>query len=188
MSLTAHGGGLVTGLAGSTNKFTVFTKDNNITGLTVAFEGPSKPEINFHNNKDGSVEVQYKPKCEGHYKIHVKFNNKDIIGSPFKCHISGDIGQSRALVSKVKCSGANLTSGKAHFTNEFLVDCKEAGITGGLNIAMEGPSKAEVNFVDNKDGTLTVKYKPETPGQYKIHLKFGDLHLPGSPFPLDITA
>ncbi len=39
MSITAHGGGLINGLAGLPNKFTVFTSGKNVSGLTVAFEG-----------------------------------------------------------------------------------------------------------------------------------------------------
>jgi len=186
MSISAHGGGLINGIAGMQNKFTVFTSGNAVTGLTVAFEGPSKPEISFHNQKDGSVEVAYTPKCGGDYKIHVKYNNKDIIGSPFKTKISGDDSTHKALVSKIKCSGPNTAAGKAGAVNEILVDCKEAGITGGLNFAMEGPAKPEVTFRDNKDGTLTVQYTPPQPGDYKLHLKFNDIHLPGSPFEIKI--
>ena len=151
------------------------------------FLGPSKPEINFHNNRDGSVDVSYNPRCGGEYKIHVKYDGREIIGSPFRCNITGDSTQSKALVQKIKCSGPNLSNGRANQNNEFLLDCRDAGITGGLNIAVEGPSKPEVGFKDNRDGTLTVNYKPETPGQYKIHLKFGDFHVPGSPFSINVT-
>ena len=41
MSVKAHGGGLINGIAGMANKFTVFTSGKNVTGLTVAFEGQS---------------------------------------------------------------------------------------------------------------------------------------------------
>jgi len=185
-SVEAHGGALVTGVAGAPNRFTVFTQGHNVAGLSVAFEGPSKPEISFANQKDGSVEVCYTPKCGGDYKIYVKYDSKDVRGSPFKCNIAGDIQQTRGLVQKVKCSGPALKEGHTHLTNEFLVDTKEAGISGGLQVAMEGPSKPEVSFKDNKDGTLKVCYKPDKAGQYKIHLKFGDLHVPGSPFVINV--
>ena len=41
MSISAHGGGLVNGIAGMENKFTVFTSGKPVSGLTVAFEGIS---------------------------------------------------------------------------------------------------------------------------------------------------
>jgi len=187
MSITAHGGGLINGLAGLPNKFTVFTSGKNVSGLTVAFEGPSKPEINFSNNKDGSVDVSYTPKVGGAYKIHVKYDSRDIIGSPFKCNITGDDSQHKKLVSKVKVSGPNTSQGKVNAMNEVLIDCKESGITGGINFAMEGPSKPEVNFRNNNDMTITVQYKPTVAGDYRLHLKFNDIHLPGSPFPITIS-
>ena len=42
MSISAHGGGLINGIAGMENKFTVFTSGKPVSGLTVAFEGMEK--------------------------------------------------------------------------------------------------------------------------------------------------
>ena len=42
MSISAHGGGLINGIAGMENKFTVFTSGKPVSGLTVAFEGMQK--------------------------------------------------------------------------------------------------------------------------------------------------
>ena len=39
---------------------------------------------------------------------------------------------------------------------------------GGLALAVEGPSKADINCIDNKDGTVNVSYLPTAPGEYKI--------------------
>ena len=178
--------------------FTKFTNDNIVLDnralfhlikicLICLFLGPSKPEINFNNNKDGSVDVSYTPKVGGDYKIHVKYDNRDIIGSPFSCRISGDTKTHQRFVDKVKVGGHNLTAGKAKEKNFVLIDLKESGITGGINFAMEGPSKPEVNFINNKDMTITVEFTPDTPGDYRLHLKFQDLHLPGSPYPITIS-
>ena len=49
-------------------------------------------------------------------------------------------------------------------------------------IAVEGPSEAEITCHDNKDGTCTVDYIPTEEGDYDVNVKFGDEHIPGSPF------
>lgn len=59
---------------------------------------------------------------------------------------------------------------------------------GGLSLAVEGPSKAEISCQDNKDGTCTVSYMPTAPGDYNIIVKFDDKHIPGSPFTAKITG
>lgn len=59
---------------------------------------------------------------------------------------------------------------------------------GGLSLAVEGPSKAEISCKDNKDGTCTVSYLPTAPGDYNIIVKFDDKHIPGSPFTAKITG
>ena len=59
---------------------------------------------------------------------------------------------------------------------------------GGLALAVEGPSKAEIHCVDNKDGTCSVSYLPTVAGEYSIIIKFADQNIPGSPFTAHITS
>lgn len=59
---------------------------------------------------------------------------------------------------------------------------------GGLSLAIEGPSKAEIGCTDNQDGTCTVSYLPVLPGDYNILVKYNDKHIPGSPFTAKITG
>ena len=47
---------------------------------------------------------------------------------------------------------------------EFSVWTREAG-AGGLSIAVEGPSKAEISFEDRKDGSCGVSYIVQEPGK-----------------------
>lgn len=42
---------------------------------------------------------------------------------------------------------------------------REAG-AGQLAISLEGPSKAEIDFKDRKDGSCDVSYKVEEPGKF----------------------
>jgi filamin len=59
---------------------------------------------------------------------------------------------------------------------------------GGLSLAVEGPSKAEISCHDNKDGTISVTYLPTAPGEYRISVKFGDKHIKGSPYNSKVTG
>ena len=59
---------------------------------------------------------------------------------------------------------------------------------GGLALAVEGPSKAEIQCVDNKDGTCTVTYFPTSSGEYTVVIKFADQHIKGSPFTAKVTG
>jgi hypothetical protein len=55
-------------------------------------------------------------------------------------------------------------------------------LPGGISIAVEGPSKAEVQCTDNGDETCSVSYYPKVAGEYTINVKVADHHIPGSPF------
>lgn len=72
------------------------------------------------------------------------------------------------------------------FLGEFNIYTREAG-AGGLSIAVEGPSKAELDFDDRKDGSCGVKYVVTEPGEYLVSVKFNDEHIPESPFKVYIT-
>lgn len=61
-------------------------------------------------------------------------------------------------------------------------------VAGGLSLAVEGPSKADISCHDNKDGTVTVTYLPTAPGEYRISVKFGDKHIKGSPYHSKVTG
>ena len=50
------------------------------------------------------------------------------------------------------------------FAAEFSIWTREAG-AGGLSIAVEGPSKAEITFEDRKDGSCGVAYVVQEPGE-----------------------
>ena len=82
---------------------------------------------------------------------------------------------------KVKAYGDGLEKGIVDEVNTFTIETRNAG-TGGLGIAVEGPSEAEMNCEDNKDGTCTVDYVPVEEGDYDIAIKFDDEHIPGTNF------
>ena len=69
----------------------------------------------------------------------------------------------------------------------FTISTKNAG-SGGLSLAVEGPSKAEISCNDNKDGTVSVSYLPLAPGEYKVSVKYADKHIRGSPYTAKITG
>ena len=59
---------------------------------------------------------------------------------------------------------------------------------GGLALAVEGPSKAEINCHDNKDGTVSASFLPTAPGEYKVSVKFDEKHVKGSPYSVKVTG
>ncbi|XP_037898811.1 filamin-A isoform X1 [Glossina fuscipes] len=270
--VTAYGPGLTHGVTGEPCNFTISTKGASAAGLTMAVEGPSKVDINYHDNKDGTVSVQYLPTAPGEYHISVRFGDKHIKGSPYVAKVTGE-GRKRNQISvgscsevtmpgvitdddlralnasiqapsgleepcflkrmptnnigisftpreigehmvsvkrmgkhipnspfkvtvmerevgdakKVKVSGVGLKEGKTHAENVFSVDTRNAGY-GGLSVSIEGPSKAEIQCTDKDDGTLNISYKPTEPGYYIVNLKFADHHVEGSPFTVKVTG
>lgn len=51
--------------------------------------------------------------------------------------------------------------------------------TGGLGLAMEGPSEAKMSCTDNKDGSCSVEYVPYEPGTYNLNITYGGQPITG---------
>ncbi|KAK7930469.1 hypothetical protein WMY93_006864 [Mugilogobius chulae] len=139
----------------------------------------AKPEI--VDNKDGTVTVKYAPVEAGLHEMDIKYDGIHIPGSPLQFFV--DYMNS----GNVSAYGPGLIHGTVNKPAVFTVDTKDAG-EGGLSLAIEGPSKADISCVDNQDGTCTVSYLPVLPGDYSILVKYNDKHIPGSPFAARITG
>ncbi|XP_061106615.1 filamin-C isoform X3 [Conger conger] len=151
-----------------------------ITG-EVRMPSGKKARPHITDNKDGTVTVKYAPTEKGLHEMDIKYDGNHIPGSPLQFYVD-------AINSRhVTAYGAGLSHGMVNKPATFTIVTKDAG-EGGLSLAVEGPSKAEITCKDNKDGTCTVSYLPTAPGDYNIIVKFDDKHIPGSPFTAKITG
>ncbi|XP_043541375.1 filamin-A-like, partial [Chiloscyllium plagiosum] len=139
----------------------------------------AKPDI--VDNKDGTVTVKFAPTEKGLHEMDIKCDGNHIPGCPLQFYV--DVVNS----GHVNAYGPGLIHGVVNKPAIFTVDTKDAG-EGGLALAIEGPSKADISCTDNKDGTCTVSYLPVLPGDYNILVKYNDEHIPGSPFVSKITG
>ncbi|XP_022597850.1 filamin-B-like [Seriola dumerili] len=150
-----------------------------ITGEVLMPSGKSAQPL-ITDNLDGTVTVQYSPTEAGLHEMHIKYNGTHIPESPLQFYVN------HASSPNVTAYGPGLSYGVANKMATFIVYTEDAS-EGGLDLAIEGPSKAEINCVDNKDGTCSVSYLPTLPGDYNILVKYNDEHIAGSPFTARIT-
>ncbi|KAJ8002627.1 hypothetical protein DPEC_G00160850 [Dallia pectoralis] len=157
-----------------------FTVQGPITGEVRMPSGKTaRPHIT--DNKDGTITVKFNPTEKGLHEMDIKYEGNHIPGSPLQFYVDA---MNSGLVTAY---GPGLCHGIVNKPATFTVVTKNAG-EGGLSLAVEGPSKAEITCKDNKDGTCTVSYLPTSPGDYNIIVKFDNRHIPGSPFTAKITG
>nr|BAG48306.1 filamin A [Homo sapiens] len=133
------------------------------------------------DNKDGTVTVRYAPSEAGLHEMDIRYDNMHIPGSPLQFYVD------YVNCGHVTAYGPGLTHGVVNKPATFTVNTKDAG-EGGLSLAIEGPSKAEISCTDNQDGTCSVSYLPVLPGDYSILVKYNEQHVPGSPFTARVTG
>lgn len=185
--VTVNGSGLSSGTVGETCSFSIYAPSAQKfapTNCSVAFEGPSKPEIKFLTTQS-QVECSWCPSLPGVYKVFVRYMGQDIPGSPFLCKIEGGLSVGRNHLRRIRCSGRGLNSPRVNHDNEVRID-EIAGVIGGLSVSMEGPGQPEMSFVKDDD-QLTLVYRTRVPGVYTLNVMFTGLHVPGSPFRVNVT-
>ncbi|KAJ0171065.1 hypothetical protein K1T71_013264 [Dendrolimus kikuchii] len=150
---------------------------------TVTSPGGVSEDAEIQEVEDGLYSVHFVPKELGVHTVSVKYREIHIPGSPFQFTV-GPLRDSGAHL--VKAGGPGLERGESGRLNEFNVWTREAG-AGQLAISLEGPSKADIDFKDRKDGSCDVSYKVDEAGEYRIGLKFNEQHIPDSPFKVYIS-
>lgn len=122
-------------------------------------------------------DIKFVPTENGVHTVSLKHKGLHLSGSPFQYTV-GTVPSSGPY--KVEIGGTGLERGEVNIQNMFNIYTREAG-AGSLSVAVEGPSRAELNVTDRGHGYTTVSYKVNAPGEYGIHVKYNDEHVPDSP-------
>lgn len=69
----------------------------------------------------------------------------------------------------------------------ITVDTADAGL-GNITCRIRTPSDtdADIDIVDNNDGTVSIYYTPHTPGTYGISIKFGGVPIPEGDYEVEV--
>ncbi|KAK7101856.1 filamin-A-like isoform X2 [Littorina saxatilis] len=179
----AYGPGLNGGEANALAPFTIDSREETRPGgIGVKVRGPREPKVDVKDNKDGTDQAFYLPEVPGDYVVDVTHANKPIPGSPFKAKVVPSTARPGDSPPKVKAYGPGLNGGEANTMATFTIDSREETRPGGLGVTMSGPKEPKIDIKDNQDGTCSVFYTPEVPGDYKINVTHGNKPIPGAPF------
>lgn len=126
---------------------------------------------------DWLCEIGFTPEEEGVHTISLKNKGIHFAGSPYQYTV-GKVPSGGT--HKIEFGGPGVEVAEVDAKNEFNIYYREAG-AGNISVSIEGPSKANLKITDTKHGYLTVVYSVAKPGDYGIHVKCNDEHVPESP-------
>uniref|UniRef100_T1IWF9 Sarcolemmal membrane-associated protein n=1 Tax=Strigamia maritima TaxID=126957 RepID=T1IWF9_STRMM len=149
---------------------------------TITNPSGAKTDTLVQSMNDGTYRISYTPFEEGRHIIDITYDGLPVPGSPFSVNVRRGCDP-----KKCRAFGPGLDRGITDQPNQFTVETRGSG-TGGLGLAIEGPSEAKMTCKDNRDGSCTVEYIPTEAGDYDITIKFADQHIPGSPFKVSVDS
>ncbi|OZC08192.1 hypothetical protein X798_04808 [Onchocerca flexuosa] len=135
-------------------------------------------DIEVRDIGNNLYQITFKPEMDGSHAISVFNKGQHVLGSPFQFTV-GHMTETGA--HKVRAAGVGLLRGETNMNQVFNLYTREAG-RGELGVTIEGPSEAELQFHDHKDGNCHFNYKVSKPGEYLIGIKFNGEHITDSPF------
>ncbi|KAH7700174.1 Protein FLN-2 b, partial [Aphelenchoides avenae] len=128
-------------------------------------------------HRAGSFTATFTPDEVGQWQIGILYNGEHIRGSPFDCHVYD--------TSEVSVYGLDV--GLVGQELKFTVDASKAG-RGHVKVTiMRHGRHIPCEILEDGSGRYRVRFTPDGPGQYKIHIAFNNNEIKGSPFILDIA-
>ena len=181
------GQGLVSALCGEENHFTIDGSSGNETGRPeVTITGGLKADIPVRIRPVGNniFAATYSPRAPGTYLLNVLWSGRQIKGCPLKIQAESG-GVNKAVI----CSGDGLRFGTLGKDIRSFIDTRKAG-PGELSLHCVGPTNktAYCELNDHQDGTFTLNLKPQEAGKHTLSVRYGGVHVQGSPFSVRVAG
>lgn len=149
----------------------------------VRIDGPdSEPEMTIDEEEEGVYVVSYLPLEIGTFDVHIRWNSRDVPGSPFHPKVVDPqkvraIGGWESLMDKE--GRIPLVVGQE---KKISMDVTDAG-PGKLKAEIRGPSgMTEASLEQTSSYRYRLTFVPQEEGDYYIYIYYNDFPHPNSPF------
>ena len=135
-------------------------------------------ETEITDNGDGTFEIQYTPTDAGLKKMNVTFGEAPVPNTPVRLNLFD--------ASRVKAYGPGLEGGlKSDELTHFTVDMRQAG-EAELQVNISGPVTIPAQIKDQANGMVHCEFTPTEVGEYQVGIQYGGLHIPDSPYTVQV--
>ncbi|KAK3602502.1 hypothetical protein CHS0354_022370 [Potamilus streckersoni] len=179
------GSGLKGGYVGQELCVNVDSREAGNGEVTADFNGKRETaRCDKIDHKNGIVSLRLYPTEANTHTLFIKYDGEDVPGSPFKISV-GEPPDPR----KVRCYGPGIEDGVIqNYESRFIVETFGAG-AGQLAVRIRGPKGAfavDMQRDSQTDRVIVCRYDPLEAGKYIIGVKWSGVHVPWSPFQVNI--
>jgi len=175
-------------------KFEVDARDKNGDAipangaLNFRVAGPEPVQLNVQRSGGEKIYISFETIfLTGTFKIEVLYNDEPIQRSPFELNLAE---RPRDSVSSTTEEIARLPPLPQERTIQFKVPGKlvngKAVKANECAASVDGPSKAVITKLTDKDDDIIVSFDVSKPGEYKISVTKNGEHIDESPFEVDV--
>ena len=172
-------------LLGAAVVFDVRGREDQEGELTVSAQSSQDNIVNGSTERRADVyKCTLDFQATGKYGVSVRWNGAHVEGSPFKLKV-----MTPPKPNLVKAYGPGLENGFIGQEGNFTVETGEGG-AGTLAVRVHGPKGAfKINMRRHPDNNrnILVRYDPTYVGEYTIDVTWSEVHVPGSPFKINVN-
>jgi len=149
----------------------------------VEIGGVDNVKASLNDNEDGTYSVAYVPRKHGEYVITVTLHGENIKASPFNVRIKPAPNAGKSFAEGPGLLDA-WDNEPAYFTIHAIDEDGNPRADGGdvFDVRISGPEEVQPKIVDNGDGTYSVTYNPQEPGDYEISVQLEGQNIKDAPF------
>lgn len=151
--------------------------------FVVEISGPESHKPAVKDNGNGTYGVEYSVATPGTYNVQITLHGQPIKDSPFHPHVKPSADASKSYAEGPGLHEA-FDNEPAHFTIHAVDKRGNPRTDGGdpFEVKISGPAPTPVEVKDNGDGTYSVTYHPDAPGDYKIDVTLEGHNIKDAPF------
>ena len=155
--------------------------------ITASVHGPKGEDgVEIQDQGDKTYLMHYTPSEGGHHAISIKFDGDDIPDVPIRIFVEEGVKADNVVVTQPAPSKIGVYLIEHQY--DYRVNTAGAGedvLTATSHGAHTGATP-KVEVVDQGNGRHTVSVEAKQPDEYLVNIKWGEDHVPGSPFKLSV--
>ena len=155
--------------------------------IAASVRGPKgEQDVGIQDNGDKTYLMHYSPSEGGHHAITIKFDGDNIPDVPIRIFVEEGVKADNVVVTRPVPSKLGVYLIEHPY--DYKVNTAGAGedvLTATSHGARTGATP-KVEVIDQGNGRYAVSVEAKLPDEYLVSIKWGEDHVPGSPFKLSI--
>ena len=155
--------------------------------ISASVKGPKGVEdVEIQDQGDKTYLMHYTPTEGGHHAISIKFDGEDIPDVPIRIFVDEGVKADNVVVAQPAPSKIGVYLIEHQYDYKVNTDGAGEDVLSVTSHGARTGATPKVEVIEQGNGRYIVSVEAEKPDEYLVSIKWGEDHVPGSPFKLSV--